>query len=93
MAERTLTELEVKILDYAEAHPSLTGLPYRISEFGWRSPAYLSRLFELVDDPVALAARPMLVKRVQRLRDGRSSARAARSFRTVGTAEQPRSAG
>lgn len=38
---------------------------------------YFQRLNALIDDPEALAAHPVLVKRLQRIRDSRREARAA----------------
>jgi hypothetical protein len=93
MPTRTLTDLEQRMLDYAEQHPRLQGLPHVIPEFGWREPAYLLRLFRLVDDTAALAVRPMLVKRIQRVRDERVQARTAHTFNRDLIALQPRSAG
>jgi hypothetical protein len=41
---------------------------------------YYQALNSLIDRPAALAADPMLVKRLRRLRSGRQRARAARRF-------------
>jgi hypothetical protein len=46
--------------------------------FGMSAPNYYRVLNALVDRPEALAADPMLVKRLRRLRASRQKARAAR---------------
>lgn len=69
---RTLTDLEHRILDFAEKHP----IPLRpgdhsriLAEFGWKSASYVQRLNRLMDDPAAAAARPLLIHRLRRLRE------------------------
>ena len=52
--------------------------------FGFSAARYQQVLNEVVDKPAALAERPLQVKRLQRLRDGRARARAARSFCAMG---------
>jgi hypothetical protein len=83
MAQRRLTELEERILDYVEVHPSLK-VPHIVDEFGWRRVTYLQRLFPLLDDPAAEVARPMLVRRLRRVQQQRTAARASRTYRQVG---------
>lgn len=46
--------------------------------FGISATSYYARLNQLLDDPAALAADPLLVHRLRRLRDQRRSARSAR---------------
>jgi hypothetical protein len=48
------------------------------SEFGFSSARYYQVLGALLDSPLALAHDPMLVKRLQRMREARSQARARR---------------
>lgn len=69
---RTLTDLETRILDFAENHP----IPLRpgdasrvLEEFGWKSATYVQRLNRLMDDEAAERDRPLLVHRLRRLRD------------------------
>ncbi len=47
-------------------------------EFGWRPAAYYARLFRLIDDPRAEKVEPMLVHRLRRIRDERTSRRTSR---------------
>lgn len=47
-------------------------------QFGISATRYYQALNNLIDRPEALAADPMLVKRLRRLRSGRQRARAAR---------------
>jgi hypothetical protein len=49
-------------------------------EFGLSAARYYQLLGALIDSPVALAHDPMLVKRLQRMRDARTAARSARSL-------------
>lgn len=46
--------------------------------FGMSATRYYQTLNSMIDRPAALAADPMLVKRLRRLRSGRQRARAAR---------------
>lgn len=50
--------------------------------FSLSAARYYQLLGALVDSPLALAADPMLVKRLQRMREARSEARAARTLPT-----------
>lgn len=80
MTTRTLTDLESRILDFAARH-DVTRLEGEgtfdalVAEFGWRPVTYLQRLSRLLDDPTAEAARPLEVRRLRRLRDGRRASR------------------
>jgi hypothetical protein len=47
-------------------------------EFGLSSARYYQLLGALIDSPAALAHDPMLIKRLQRVRDARMAARSAR---------------
>ena len=49
-------------------------------EFGLSAARYYRILGDLVDSPAALRHDPMLVKRLQRLRDARAAARARRTL-------------
>lgn len=49
-------------------------------EFGFSSTRYYQVLGGLIDSPGALAFDPMLVKRLQRVRDARAAARSLRSL-------------
>ena len=84
MTTRSLTDLENRILDFAEQRRPLHEA--RI-EFAWRPATYVQRLFAVLDDPRAERQRPMLVRRLRRLRKQKAAARASRSF------ESPEAAG
>ena len=51
------------------------------SEFGLSAARYYQVLDALIDSPIALRRDPLLVRRLQRLRDARARARATRTFR------------
>ncbi|WP_157487970.1 MULTISPECIES: DUF3263 domain-containing protein [unclassified Leifsonia] len=53
------------------------------AEFGLSAARYYQVLGALIDSPLALAYDPMLVKRLQRLRDARTEARRRRSLGTT----------
>jgi hypothetical protein len=50
------------------------------AEFGLSAARYYQLLGVVIDSPLAVAHDPMLVKRLQRMRDARSQARAHRSL-------------
>jgi hypothetical protein len=50
------------------------------AEFGLSAARYYQVLGALIDSPLALARDPMLVKRLQRMREARTAARARRSL-------------
>ena len=52
------------------------------AEFGLSAARYYQLLGALIDSPVALAHDPMLVKRLQRMREARSQSRARRTLQT-----------
>jgi hypothetical protein len=49
-------------------------------DFGLSAARYYQLLGALIDSPAALAHDPMLVKRLQRLRDARTAARSSRTL-------------
>ena len=53
------------------------------SQFGLSAARYYQLLNALIDVPEAVRHDPMLVRRLQRARDARTSARAARTFTTT----------
>ena len=53
------------------------------AEFGLSAARYYQLLGALLDSPLALAHDPMLVKRLQRMRDARSLARSRRAIRPI----------
>ena len=64
------------------SHPGVKEQAIR-SEFGLSAARYYQLLGALLDSPLALAHDPMLVNRLQRMRDARSQARSARAIRPI----------
>lgn len=76
----TLSDLEVRILEFERSWWRYAGAKESaIKElFDLSAPRYYQLLNDLVDREDALLASPMLVKRLRRLRQARTSARSAR---------------
>ncbi|NBU58047.1 MAG: DUF3263 domain-containing protein [Actinobacteria bacterium] len=76
----TLTDLETRILEFERNWWRFAGAKESaIKElFDLTAPRYYQLLNDLIDREDALAAAPMLVKRLRRLREARMSARTAR---------------
>ena len=74
-----LTELELRILDFERQWWRYAGAKESsIKElFDLAPPAYYQLLNNLIDREAALLIQPMLVKRLRRLRESRTQARAA----------------
>lgn len=74
-----LTELETRILDFERQWWRYAGAKESaIKElFDMTPPAYYQLLNNLIDRDDALLAQPMLVKRLRRLREARTTARSA----------------
>lgn len=80
-----LSDRANQVLDLEERMPRLTGLKYdRIYAMSDNPAKYFQELNRIIDDPEALAERPMLVKRLLRARDRRVAVRASRRFDTAG---------
>lgn len=84
MAQRTLTDLEIRMIDFAAKHDigrleTSAIAPLLASEFGWRPITFVQRLYALLDDPAAERQRTLDVRRLRRLRDERRTAR-SRAF-------------
>lgn len=75
--QETLTDLEVRILDFERQWWKYAGAKdAAIKElFHISAKEYYELLNNLIDRPDALAAAPLLVKRLRRLREARVSAR------------------
>ena len=85
MSALELSERDRRILDFEQDAPRAVAekeVAVR-RELGLSATRYQQLLNSLIDRPAALAYAPMLVGRLQRLRDSRSAARAARSFGTT----------
>ena len=76
-AAATLTDLELRILEFERSWWRYAGAKESaIKElFDLTPPAYYQALNNLIDRDDALLAQPMLVKRLRRLREARTSAR------------------
>ena len=76
-APSTLTELEIKILDFERQWWKFAGAKESAIKdlFDMAPPAYYPLLNTLIDRDDALEASPMLVKRLRRLREARTNAR------------------
>ncbi|TPW75554.1 DUF3263 domain-containing protein [Schumannella soli] len=78
-----LTDAERRVLDFEREWIGRGGAKEAAirSELGLTSARYHQLLHSAIDRPEALAADPLLVRRLQRLRTARTRARAARTFR------------
>lgn len=83
-ASSVLSEREIAILDFERQWWQHAGAKEQAirDEFGLSSARYYQVLGVLVDNPAALVHDPMLIKRLQRGRDARLAARAARTLYT-----------
>ena len=80
--ESALDERDERVLAFearAWQHPGAKAEAIR-DELGISAARYYRILGELIDSPAALRHDPMLVKRLQRLRDARAATRARRSL-------------
>jgi Protein of unknown function (DUF3263) len=80
--EGALDERSVRVLEFearAWQHAGLKAEAIR-EEFGLSAARYYRILGELIDSPAALRHDPMLVKRLQRMREARAATRARRSL-------------
>ena len=78
-----LSELDLRVLAFERGWAARVGAKEAAirSEFGLTGARYYQTLNALLDSPAALRHDPLLVRRLQRLRDTRARARAARIFR------------
>ena len=77
-----LDDRAVRVLDFearAWQHAGLKAEAIR-EEFGISAARYYRILGDLIDSPAALRHDPMLVKRLQRMREARAATRARRSL-------------
>jgi len=79
-----LSELDLRLLDFERAWAARVGAKDAaiLTEFALPPARYYQMLYVLIDSPAALRHDPLLVRRLQRLRDARTRSRAARTFRT-----------
>lgn len=92
-ADGQLDELSERLLAFERVWASRVGAKDAAirAEFSIPAARYYQMLYALIDSPVALRSDPVLVRRLQRLRDARSRARAARTFRTDTNDQDPAS--
>ena len=78
-----LSELDLRLLDFERAWSNRVGAKEAaiLTEFALPAARYYQMLYVLIDSPAALRQDPLLVRRLQRLRDARTRSRAARTFR------------
>ena len=79
-----LPERDARILDFERQWWKHAGAKEEAirSEFALSTARYYQLLNAVIDSPAAVRYDPMLVGRLQRARDARTSARIARAFRT-----------
>ncbi len=80
----SLSVQDLRLLDFERSWASRVGAKDAaiLAEFGLAPARYYQMLYVLIDSPAALRHDPLLVRRLQRLRDARVRSRAARTFRT-----------
>lgn len=83
-ADSALPERDRRILDFERQWWRHAGAKEEAirSQFSLPAARYYQLLNAVIDTPEAVRHDPMLVRRLQRARDARTSARAARSFTT-----------
>ena len=88
-APSELTERDIAILAFERQWWKHAGAKEEAirAEFGLSAARYYQLLGVLIDSPLALVHDPMLVKRLQRMRHARAE---ARSRRSLGQADAPR---
>ncbi|TFC42815.1 DUF3263 domain-containing protein [Cryobacterium sp. TMT1-21] len=86
-----LSERELAILAFEGRWWSQAGAKEQAirSEFDLSAARYYQLLGVLIDSPAALAHDPMLVKRLQRMREAREQARARRTLRPTEPPQYP----
>jgi hypothetical protein len=82
LSDPSLSDLEFRILEFERSWWRFAGAKESAIKdlFDLSAPRYYQILNDLIDRPDALEASPMLVKRLRRLREARTSARTTRSI-------------
>jgi Protein of unknown function (DUF3263) len=85
-----LDDLSVRVLEFERVWADRVGAKDAAirAEFSIPAARYYQMLYALIDSPVALRTDPLLIRRLQRLRDARTRARAARTFSTDTISDQ-----
>jgi hypothetical protein len=80
LSDSSLSDLEFRILEFERSWWRFAGAKESAIKdlFDLSAPRYYQILNDLIDRPDALEASPMLVKRLRRLREARTSARTTR---------------
>ncbi len=88
-AAPALDDLQLRLLDFERRWVARVGAKEAAirDEFGLPAARYYQMLNVLIESPAALQHDPLLVRRLQRLRDSRTRSRAARTFRTETTTQ------
>ncbi|PZQ90639.1 MAG: DUF3263 domain-containing protein [Leifsonia xyli] len=88
-AGERLDALSLRVLEFESAWTGRTAAKASAirAEFDIAPARYYQLLSAILDSPTALRHDPLLVRRLQRMRDARVAARASRTFRT--TTEDP----
>jgi hypothetical protein len=81
--EMGLDSLSLRVLAFEDAWSGRTGAKASAirAEFEVAPARYYQLLSAILDSPAALRHDPLLVRRLQRMRDSRAAARASRTFR------------
>ena len=79
-----LTPYEARVLDFERTWAGRAGAKDAAirAQFSLSPARYYQVLHGVIDRPIALASDPLLVRRLQRIRDARALARSSRGFRS-----------
>ena len=88
-AAPALDDMQLRLLDFERRWVARVGAKEAAirDEFGLPAARYYQMLNALIESPAALQHDPLLVRRLQRLRDSRTRSRAARTFHTETTTQ------
>ncbi|WP_227000819.1 DUF3263 domain-containing protein [Protaetiibacter intestinalis] len=78
-----MDELQLRVLEFERDWGARSGAKASAirAEFDVAPARYYQMLSAIIDSPAALRHDPLLVRRLQRVRDARAAARASRTFR------------
>ncbi|AYF97409.1 DUF3263 domain-containing protein [Protaetiibacter intestinalis] len=81
--EVRVDELQLRVLEFERDWGARSGAKASAirAEFDVAPARYYQMLSAIIDSPAALRHDPLLVRRLQRVRDARAAARASRTFR------------
>lgn len=83
-APAELAPLQLRVLEFESSWAGRTGAKASAirAEFDVAPARYYQLLSAILDSPAAVRHDPLLVRRLQRMRDSRAAARASRTFRS-----------